>query len=293
MPGDIPSFFVYGLPARELDVGFMHVETVMERKSVHMGRVDAHKHDAMAQVTFWTKGGGRYFIEDRAIDFVAPAVSFMPSGVVHGFTVEPSQTDAIVASIADTALPPVAALSHLPLTEPLMVLSNGAGGHWDRLRATMQRLHGDYRAGTPETLAALLCVALNDIALLARQTETVRGGGDVELAQAFRRLVETHFRENRPIGAYVEALATTPHLLKRATREAFSRTPKAYIEDRRLIEAKRLLLFTVRSSEDVGYEIGFRDPAYFSRFFRQRTGLPPGLWRETNTYREGEAGIFS
>ena len=54
---------------------------------------------------------------------------------------------------------------------------------------------------------------------------------------------------------------------------------KAFIDERRLLEAKRLLLFTVRSVEHVSYEVGFRDPAYFSRFFRSRAGTPPGEWR--------------
>jgi AraC family transcriptional activator of pobA len=280
MAGDIPSFFVYGEPVRQLDVGFTHIETVMERKQVHMGRVEAHKHDTMAQITFWLRGHGRYFIEDRSYDFSAPAVSFVPSGVVHGFTVEPEESDAIVASIADTALPPIGALCALPLQQTLMVMSDGHSEAWQRLSETMQRLHADYRAGTFETLAALLCVALNDIALLARRKPNVHGSAEADLAAAFRTLVDSRFRENWAIGRYVEELATTPHLLTKAVRKAFARTPKALIEERRLIEAKRLLLFTVRSAEDIGYETGFHDPAYFSRFFRQKTGLPPGLWRE-------------
>ena len=80
----------------------------------------------------------------------------------------------------------------------------------------------------------------------------------------------------------MEAIGTTPHLLSKAVRAAYGATPKALIEQRRLVEAKRLLLFTVRSVEDVGYEVGFRDPAYFSRVFRSATGQPPGLWRQQN-----------
>lgn len=55
---------------------------------------------------------------------------------------------------------------------------------------------------------------------------------------------------------------------------------KELVTQRRLLEAKRLLLFTVRSVEDISYEIGVRDPAYFSRAFRKRTGHPPGEWRK-------------
>ena len=53
--------------------------------------------------------------------------------------------------------------------------------------------------------------------------------------------------------------------------------------ERRLLEAKRLLMFTIRSVEDIAAETGFRDPAYFSRFFRKRVGSAPGEWRRQQT----------
>lgn len=57
--------------------------------------------------------------------------------------------------------------------------------------------------------------------------------------------------------------------------------------ERRLLEAKRLLRFTIRPVEDIGREIGFEDPAYFSRFFRKRSGLSPADWRAQNAEASG------
>ena len=54
----IPDFFVYGEPVRPLDVGFLHVETVLARGSIHHGQVAAHKHPQMGQITYWTGGSG-------------------------------------------------------------------------------------------------------------------------------------------------------------------------------------------------------------------------------------------
>jgi AraC family transcriptional activator of pobA len=274
----VPSFFVYGEPDRPLDVGFIHVETVMARRHVHFGQVRAHKHGQMAQVTFWTSGRGEYFIEDRVIPFVAPAVSFIPSGTVHGFHVEPEITDAVVASIADTALPLMKPLSGLDFERPLFVTQQNGSVLWDELGATMQRLQRDYRDGHSLSLAALLTVVVNDIARLAKSsTDTVTP--DLDLAISLKSLVDSHFRDNWPLERYVEALSTTPHLLAKACRQAYGQSVKSFIDDRRLLEAKRLLLFTVRSVEDITFELGFRDPAYFSRFFRKHVGEPPGEWR--------------
>ncbi|WLE00746.1 helix-turn-helix domain-containing protein (plasmid) [Agrobacterium leguminum] len=284
MTDRVPSFFVYGEPDRPLQVGFLHVETVMARKQLHSGRVSAHKHEEMAQITFWTSGRGEYFIEDRRLDFIAPAISFVPSGTVHGFTVEPETSDAIVISIADSALPPILMLSALPFEQPVMVRGQSGNPLWQRLGDTMNRIHDDYRQGLSQSLPALIAVATNDIASLASSDrDTAHGGND--LAQAFRRLVDLRFRENWPVERYVAELGTTPHLLTKACRDAHGLSVKAFVDERRLLEAKRLLLFTVRSVENVAYEVGFRDPAYFSRFFRLRTGEPPGEWRMAQNNR--------
>ena len=282
MPSPVPSFFVYGEADRPLDVGFMHVETVMARKNVHLGVVEAHQHARMAQITFWTKGHGAYFIEDDRLDFRAPTVSFIPSGVVHGFTVEPKETDAIVVSIADSALVPLRSQTILSLDTPLLVTGTGDAADWIRLSGTMQQLADEYRDGRPgmeKVLANLAAVALTEIARFGAAASTESKTSHTILASEFRRLVDLHFRENWPVERYVTELGSTPHLLAKACQAAFSLSVKDFLSERRLLEAKRLLLFTVRPLEDIAYEIGLKDAAYFSRFFRQREGMPPSEWR--------------
>jgi AraC family transcriptional regulator, transcriptional activator of pobA len=283
MSGAIPNFFVYGEPDRPLDVGFLHVETVMARKSLHLGEVAAHKHDHLSQITFWTRGRGRYFCEDQPLDFLAPAVSFMPSGVVHGFKVEPAESDAIVVSIADDALLAIQAQTILPLDTPVIVTGVPDNPLWRGLDAVMRRIEAEYSEGRPgmdRTLSALAGVALTDIARLAHEAPTITASaGIAALAREFRRLVDTHFRENWPIERYEAELGTTAHLLAKASRTAFGLSPKEFIGERRMLEAKRLLLFTVRPVEDIAYELGLKDAAYFSRFFKERAGAPPGIWR--------------
>lgn len=284
----IPDFFVYGEPARSLDVGFLHVETVMARRPVHNGQVAAHKHSQMGQITFWTSGGGTYRIEDAAWSFSAPTVSFVPSGVVHGFTVEP-ETDAIVVSVADAALAALADHSLLPLDAPVFVSGRGDAALWHRLERAVEAIRSEYADDLPgrnKVLPPLIAVALSGIARLEADARPVSLPAPVALAARLRRLIERRFRDDWPVERYVAELGTTRHLLDKAAREVLGAGVRQAVGERRLTEAKRLLLFTVRSVEDVAYECGFNDPAYFSRSFRASTGQPPSEWRKERT---GEA----
>ncbi len=285
MTGAVPSFFVYGEADRPLDIGFVHVETVMERKHLHHGVVAAHKHDRMTQLTFWMGGSGTYFVEDHQVAFEGPAVCMMPSGVVHGFTVEPDTTDAIVVSIADSALPPVKALTVLDLQRPVVVRTTSDKTGWTNLRRTFARMLEDYVSHDSASLFALTAVAANDIARLSKNAQEGGLSQFSDLALSFRSLVDVHFRENWPVDDYIRHLGTSQHILSKACHQAFGAPAKGVIDNRRLLEAKRLLMFTVRSVEDISYELGFRDPAYFSRFFRSRVGDPPGEWRSQQSDR--------
>lgn len=282
MDQSIPNFLVYGVPERSVDIGFLHVETVMARGHLHQGEVKAHTHDQMGQITFWHTGGGRYFIEDDFLDFCAPALSFVPSRVVHGFTVRPG-SDAIVVSIADGALSAIGALARRPLDAPVMLTGTDDDPAWRRIARLMALIlegHAETGGSAQDVTAGLAAAVLGEMGRLS----SAAGHADEAppLAVELRRLVERHFRSDWSVRRYAEALGTSPYLLGEASKKGFGLTVKDLISARRLLEAKRLLRFTVRPLEDIAAEVGLPDPAYFSRFFRARTGEAPSRWRRRN-----------
>lgn len=281
---NIPTFFIYGTPERPLDVGFFHVETIQARAEIHHGQVVPHQHSHMAQITLWTRGGGRYRIEERFWDFRAPAVSFTPPGVVHGFTVEPD-ADALVASVADDVMDALAPRLSLRPTEPFFLAGSAEDARWAVCADLLGSLgrecagSGTDRHGALTAWLTLLLVELGrlkgEAALSEVETRSSR------LARAFRAQVDRTFRQGLTVEEHARRLSTSRYLLDAACRGAFGKSAKQHVTDRKLLEAKRLLLYTIRSVEDIAYEIGFSDPAYFSRHFKRHVGAPPGAWRRS------------
>jgi AraC family transcriptional activator of pobA len=53
------------------------------------------------------------------------------------------------------------------------------------------------------------------------------------------------------------------------------------VHERIILEAKRYLGFTAMPVSQIAFALGFADPAYFSRFFRDRVGMSPSVYRAT------------
>ncbi|GES48940.1 AraC family transcriptional regulator [Rhizobium sp. NBRC 114257] len=284
---EIPNFFVYGVPSRALDVGFLHVETVMDRKTLHFGHVASHKHPLMGQITYWYKGDGRYRIEDRTWNFSAPTISFVPSNIIHGFDVD-DQSDAIVVSISDDTLKALVPQVDLSLDVPTFLTARPGDPSWQKIDTLLQMVSAEYRergGQSEKVMLGLIGVVLSLMNRLGGSAALPSALPTVTLALALRSAIDRHYKSDWPVGTYVDLLATTPHLLDKAAREVFGHSVKEMLLDRRLLEAKRLLMFTIRSVEDIGREVGFEDPAYFSRFFRKRVGEAPAAWRRRNLER--------
>ena len=63
---------------------------------------------------------------------------------------------------------------------------------------------------------------------------------------------------------------------------AFGRPPQRLVHERLIAEARVRLRDTGQTAEQIAYGLGFRDPAYFSRFFSRRVGMSPGAYRKAS-----------
>lgn len=97
----------------------------------------------------------------------------------------------------------------------------------------------------------------------------------IELIRQFNFLVDMHYKEKRHVKDYADLLFKSPKTLSNLFSIYNQRSPQQIIHDRVALEAKRLLHYTDLSINEVGFELGFDDPTYFSRFFKKQVGLSP------------------
>ncbi|WP_229377832.1 AraC family transcriptional regulator [Streptomyces sp. VRA16 Mangrove soil] len=95
----------------------------------------------------------------------------------------------------------------------------------------------------------------------------------------FRAAVEKQFTTNHSVSAYADELGYSRRTLVRAVRAATGLTPKAFIDRRVVLEAKRLLAHTDLPVGRIGAAVGVPDSANFSKYFQQHAGLTPAAFR--------------
>ena len=88
----------------------------------------------------------------------------------------------------------------------------------------------------------------------------------------FKIVVETHLTEQPSINAIAEKLALSTNSLYRIVKEYSGISPKDFLTNRLMIEAKRKINYSNLSIKELAYELGFNDPDYFSRLFKKCTG---------------------
>ena len=142
----------------------------------------------------------------------------------------------------------------------------------------MQREIRRLRADSPHALRAALYETLIQ---LSRAFGDKTGGPARENATALRlrRLIERHFRESHQPADYARRLRITVGHLNHLARRHLGRTAGVVIRERLVLEAKRQLIHTDITAAEVAYALGFKDPAYFARFFKRETGFSPTTFR--------------
>lgn len=109
---------------------------------------------------------------------------------------------------------------------------------------------------------------------------TVEANAEIDFVRRFSQLVELYFRSKHQVADYADLLFVSPkNLYKRITQQV-NQTPNDLIKQRIILEVKRLLAHTDLSVKEIGYELGYDDPAYFVRLFTKQTGTSPATFRK-------------
>ncbi|MCI0751928.1 MAG: AraC family transcriptional regulator [Flammeovirgaceae bacterium] len=127
---------------------------------------------------------------------------------------------------------------------------------------------------------------LHNFLLFAEREKRKRGftepkkSADLDYTLLFRDLIEKEFAKLKNVSAYAEQLHVSEKRLGQATLKILGKTPKEIIDERVLLEAKRLLAHSNLSVKEIAIGLGYNEPTYFIRYFRKHVLQTPMEFRE-------------
>jgi len=117
---------------------------------------------------------------------------------------------------------------------------------------------------------------------------TTEARQEIEFLRKFSQLVELHYKRLHTVADYANILAISPKILNKRITKTGQPSPNDLIKERIILEAKRLLAHTTLSVKEIGYSLGYEDPAYFVRLFSKQTSTSPVEFRKLYNQPEGK-----
>jgi transcriptional regulator GlxA family with amidase domain len=102
--------------------------------------------------------------------------------------------------------------------------------------------------------------------------------GDAPIASVQRWLAE-HYMIADPVDEMVARTGLARRTLERRFRKATGHSPIRYVQNLRVAVARRRLERTDAPVEEIGFQVGYENTAFFRRVFKRTTRLTPGAYR--------------
>lgn len=108
-----------------------------------------------------------------------------------------------------------------------------------------------------------------------KENHIIKTDTETRLFKDFSTLVEQNFKKLHSVTDYANRLGVSPKSITKNFQKIGSKTPSEFIKNRILLEAKRMLIYTDFTVKEIAFDLGFNDPAYFTRFFTKAISKSP------------------
>jgi AraC family transcriptional regulator, transcriptional activator of pobA len=234
--------------------------------------------------------------ERETIELSGPTIAWLPPGCADYLEVSAGATAALLrlrSGAWHRYLPASAEKAYLALegaggilafpVEPDLATSVSRS-----VAAIAREIATPARSGAASIVSSelTLCV-LRFWRLLASDSQSEEEGGSAEILGRFRRLLEERYHQQLRVVDYAGLLSVTPDRLHALCSRELKRSPSALIQQRVIKEAAARLETSSATVKQIAFALGFKDTAYFNRFFTKHIGEAPGAWRRRVAARGG------
>lgn len=133
----------------------------------------------------------------------------------------------------------------------------------------------------PELIGSRIAVIAS---IVSKEADKVFKDGNLYQSEPrviiFQQMIDVYFKEQKRVSFYAKKLHISANYLNILCKKYVKISATQLIQQRIILEAKRLLMATTLSVKEIAFELNFADQAYFSNFFKAQTGETPTEYRD-------------
>ena len=257
-----------------------YIETLQTHLKNHAFISKPHKHDFYL-LLYITKGGGEHVIDFKSYPMRPGSFFLMTPGQVHAWNLE-DKTDGYIIffqrhfyQLQSTENNLVEfPFFHSLHANPLLQLKKN-----HTIEVLIQDMLEEF--STSSTLDHRILRSYLDLLLLKLAKEyPVKGQKEFTNSSTFKlrkleALIEEHYSILKTPGEYAELMNLSTAHLNMICKQNLGKTLSYLIQERIILEAKRLFSYSDLTINQVSDQLNFADASYFIRFFKKFTGITP------------------
>lgn len=240
-----------------------------------------HKHDFFV-INIFDRGKGSHTIDFVDYEIKNKQVHLVFPDQVHQWKIEPGNVGyqlMISRNWFETLVPTLRFSQSLYQNHPVIDLSDSA------FTSIIYEFKAIKKLLEEENIFWEMIRKRNEVIglLLSKAVELIFNNDDQNhyspIFSKFLPLIDEYFKEERSVSFYAEKLNISPNYLNVICKKSINSSASSLIQDRILLEAKRLLKVSEMSVKDIVFDLGFYDQASFSKFFKSQTGMTPSQFK--------------
>ena len=267
-------------------LGLVHVERGQVRAERLEQRLEPavpfpHRHD-FYQVCWITAGQGWHEIDFKKHKLIPNRLFFMKPGQVHSWSLSPGTRGFVVEfsfeSLSQAAQKSLGLSGLVPQLPDFLQIPKTKCEEFRILLQLMHKEFSEQKEHAQIILASLLHAFM--VLILRESPVAYEPSHRTDRLEKFQELVEASFRTEHRVSFYAKRLGLTPKALTMQTSRGLQKSAREVIQERLLLESKRLLSFSTMNVGEIGASLGFEDANYFTRFFTSQMKVSPNAYRK-------------